>query len=54
MQYLETTVTGGVLNIKVQQDPPVDIDPSQGIKWEVTVVDLDSIAPFRRRKPQDG
>jgi hypothetical protein len=46
MQYLETTVAGGVLNIKVQEDPPVDIDPSRGIKWEITVVDLDSIALF--------
>jgi hypothetical protein len=46
MQYLETTVTDGVLNIKVQENPRVDIDPSDGIKWEIAVVDLEAISLF--------
>ncbi len=44
MPYLETTVIDGVLTIRVQEGYGVDIDPSNGITWGITVVDLDSIS----------
>ena len=46
MPYLETTVNDGVLTIKVQEESRVDIDPSDGIKWGITAVDLDSISLY--------
>ncbi len=46
MQHLETKVTNGVLNIKVQETPRINIDPSDGITWEITVVDLEAVSLF--------
>jgi hypothetical protein len=43
MQYLETTVAGGVLVLETTNDPRVDIDPSSGVTWIIEVIELDTI-----------
>ncbi len=43
VEYLETTVTDGVLNILLRENTAVDLEPTNGIKFDITVVALDAV-----------
>jgi hypothetical protein len=43
MEYLETTVIDGILDIRVRESTDVDLDPTNGIKFDITVADLDGV-----------
>ena len=43
LEYLETTVTDGVLSIRLREDSRVDLEPTNGIRFDVTVLALDAV-----------
>lgn len=43
VEYIETTVTDGVLNILLREDAAVDLEPTSGIEFDITVVALDAV-----------
>lgn len=43
VEYLETTVINGVLDIRLQENTDVDLEPTNGIKFDITVVALDAV-----------
>ncbi len=46
MEYLETTVRNGVLELRVPRDADVDLEPSDGIEYHVSVVALDAVGLY--------